>query len=362
LFYQRSSKPLAFDTEGFQAAMPLKSWQIALVGFEQASFAAFCVYVLAASHTSFGGDRAPFWSHRTFQMTIMIVSSASWLALVWAIPKRQIFFVTVVGSAAQFTIACDTVWKCPRVHFFVWKSFGVMAIFALAAIMRKMGARLVDSKTKVDQLTPFQKVLLAASAVVTVLTLAFPDFPVVSAAVEMCVFVLVVLSVWWDFAKFMLASSEVFSVLASHHGSKQKCENPGQVGVPQSLQAKRNSERKSVMRRAKHLKRVMMVLLLLVHIFFLIYVLISSFWRINLPGICDARSVDKDARRVVETVRFYFCDVCQVILVMNTWANIYVFTGAARRKKKQGTTQAAVAPPPTGYANATSVALTPTQS
>jgi hypothetical protein len=80
-----------------------------------------------------------------------------------------------------------------------------------------------------------------------------------------------------------------------------------------------------------------------------------------LPGICDARSVDKDARRVVETVRFYVGDVVQVVVVVNTWANIYVFTGAARRKKKQGTTQAASAAPPTsGYANATSVALTAT--
>jgi len=292
-------------------------------------------------------------------MTIMIVSSASFLALVWAIPKRQIFFLTLVGSAGQFTIACDTVWKCPRMHFFVWKSVGAMIMFVFAAIMRKMGARLVDSKTKVDQLTPFQKVLVAAFAVVAVLTLAFSDFPVVSAAVEMCVVVLIVLSVWWDFAKFKLASSEVFSVLVCV--SKQKHENPGQVGVPQSLQEKRNSERKSVMRRAENLKRVMMVLLLLVHILFLTYVLLSSFWRINVPGPCNARSVDKDARRVVEAVRFYVGEVVQFVFVVSTWANIYFFTGAARRKKKQGTTRAAsAAPPPTGYANATSVALTPT--
>jgi hypothetical protein len=144
--------------------MPLKSWQIALVGFEQASFTAFCVYVLAASHASFGGDRALFWSHRTFQMAIMIVPSVSYIALVWAVPKRQIFFLTLVSSTGQFTIACGTVWKCPRVHFFVWKSVGVMTMFVFAAIMRKMGARLVDSKTRVDQLTPFQKMLLAAYA------------------------------------------------------------------------------------------------------------------------------------------------------------------------------------------------------
>jgi hypothetical protein len=297
---------------------------------------------------------------------------------VWAVPKRQIFFLTLVGSASQFTVACDTAWKCPRVHFFVLKSFGALVMFVCAAIMRKMGARWVDSKTKVDQLTPFQNVLLAVYAVVALLTLAFPDFPVVSAAVEMCVIVLIVLSVWWDFAKFMLASSEVFSVLVSvaqkhekpenpghesfHLGSKQKHENPGQVGVAQSLQAKRNLESKSVMRRAKHLKRVMMVLLLLVHMMFLGYVLLSSFWRINLPGICNARSVDKDARRFVETVRFYVCDVAQFVTLVAVWANIYVFTGAARRKKKQGTTQAALALPPTGYMNATSVALTATQS
>jgi hypothetical protein len=68
-----------------------------------------------------------------------------------------------------------------------------------------------------------------------------------------------------------------------------------------------------------------------------------------------------DARHVVQTVRFYICDMVQVVIAINPWANIYVFTGAARRTKKQGTTQAAVPPPPTGYVNATSVVPTPTQ-
>jgi hypothetical protein len=231
-------------------------------------------------------------------------------------------------------------------------------MFVFAAIMRKMGARLLGSKTRVDQLTIAQKVLLTAYAAVAALTLAFPDFPVASAAVEMCVIFLIVLSVWWDFAKFMLASNEVFGVLASHLVSKQKHENPGQVGVAQILQAKKNPDSKSVIRRAKNLKRVMMGGLLIVNIMFLIYVLLSSFWRINLPGICDARSADEDARHVVETMRFYVYDVGQVVVVAYTGANFYVFTGAARRKKKQGTTQATVAPPPTGYVNATSVAHT----
>jgi hypothetical protein len=177
----------------------------------------------------------------------------------------------------------------------------------------------------------------------------------------MCIFVLIVLGAWWDFTKFMLASNEVFSVLVGHLGSKQKHENPGQVGVAQRLQVKSNLENKSVMRRAENLKRVMMASLLIVHIVFLMYVLLSSFWRINVPGTCNARSVDKDARRVVETVGFYVCDVFHVVALVITWANIYVFTGAARRKKKQGTTQAASALPPTGHVNATSVVPTPTQ-
>jgi hypothetical protein len=111
------------------------------VGFEQAAFVTFCVNViLTASRTSFGGDQAPFWSHRTFQVFLMIVVSASCFALVWAMPKRQVFFVALGGSALQFVAVCDTVWKCPRVHFFVWKSVGMTFIFVNAAIMRKMGA------------------------------------------------------------------------------------------------------------------------------------------------------------------------------------------------------------------------------
>ena len=158
----------------------------------------------------------------------------------------------------------------------------------------------------------------------------------------------------------MLASNEVFGMSVSRYGSKRKNENPAEVGVAQSLQAKRKGKRKSVRRRGKHLKQVMMGLLLLVHICFLGFVLLSSFWRINLPGTCEVRSVDKDARHVVETARFYLCDVGHVVILMALGANIYVFTAAARGKKKQGTTQAAAAPLPTGYVNATSVALTPT--
>ena len=178
-------------------------------------------------------------------------------------------------------------------------------------------------------------------------------------------FSLSLLGVWWDFAKFMLASNEVFGMSVSRYGSKRKNENPAEVGVAQSLQAKRKGERKSVRRRGKHLEQVLMGLvlmglLLLVHICFLGFVLLSSFWRINLPGTCEARSVDKDARHVVETARFYLCDVGHVVILMALGANIYVFTAAARGKKKQGTTQAAAAPLPTGYVNATSVALTPT--
>jgi hypothetical protein len=79
-------------------------------------------------------------------------------------------------QASSQSPATQHAWKCPRVHFFVGKSIDLLSMIVLAAIMRKMGARLVDSKTRVDQLTPFQKMLLAAYAVVAVLTLAFPEF------------------------------------------------------------------------------------------------------------------------------------------------------------------------------------------
>ena len=184
------------------------------------------------------------------------------------------------------------------------KSVGVVAMFVLAAIMRKMGSRLVDSTTRVDQLTLAQQMLLGIYVAVAVLTFAIPDFPVVSAAVEMCVLVLIVLSAWWDFTKFVLASNEAFGLVARAKKA---------AGI------------------AKGLKRSMMVVLLAVHISFLIYVLFSSFWLINLPGVCDARSVDNDARHVVEIVRFYVCDVCHVVIVMSMRANVYVF----KSKKKK---------------------------
>jgi hypothetical protein len=171
--------------------------------------------------------------------------------------------------------------------------------------MRKLGARLVGSGTKTEQLTVSQKILLAAFAVVTVLTLAFPDFPIVSAAVEMCVAALVVLSVWWDFVKFVLASNEAFSLVGNRVSSQ---------------------------RANKNLKRTMLVLLFIAHILFLGYVLLSSFWQINWPGICDARSVDKNAHHVVEVARFYAEDVGQVVIAMSIWGNIAFF--ASKKKNR----------------------------
>jgi hypothetical protein len=98
----------------------------------------------------------------------------------------------------------------------VWKSVGVMVMLVFAAVMRKMVARLVGgNEARVDQLTLAKNVLLATYAVVAVLTFAIPNFPVVSAVVEMGIIVLVVLSVWWDFTKFVLASNEAFGSVAS---------------------------------------------------------------------------------------------------------------------------------------------------
>jgi hypothetical protein len=159
---------------------------------------------------------------------------------------------------------------------------------------------------------------------------------------------------------FVLASNEVFGLIVNRLSFKRQSVNrlgvnPGQVGVAQSLQAKRKDESKSVARRAKALKQIMVVVLFVVHILFLVCVLLSSLWTMNVPGICNARSSDKDARQVVEMVRFYIVDAVGVVVTMFLWTNIHVFTGAARRKKKRGTTQVA---PPTGCMNATSVALT----
>jgi hypothetical protein len=186
--------------------------------------------------------------------------------------------------------------------------------------MRKMGARLVGGATRVDQLTLAQKILLATYAVVSILTLSIPDFPVVSAAVETCVLVLIVLSAWWDFTTFVRASNEAFGLVVRAKKA---------AGI------------------AKRLKRSMMVVLLIVHILFLLgYVLLSSFWPINLPGTCDARNVNEDARHVIEVARFYVCNGCHVVIVVALWANIYVFKSKTKKKMKQDTkVQAAIAPP-----------------
>jgi hypothetical protein len=217
-----------------------------------------------------------------------------------------------------------------------------------------MGARLDDSAARVDQLSLAQKVLLAAYTMVAVLTLAIPNYPVFWAAVEMCIMVFILLSTWWDFVKFALASNEAFGLVVSSLRSKRKHGSPGQVDRAATLEAKK------VVTRAKSLKRVMQGLLFGTHMMFLIYVLFSSVWLINLPGVCNARSVDKDPRHIVETIRFCVCDVCHVAVVMCTWTNIYVFTGAARRKKRMKRStkmNTAIVPPLTGYSNATSAAL-----
>ena len=159
--------------------------------------------------------------------------------------------------------------------------------------------------------------------------------------------------------KFLLASNEAFGLLVKRLSFKKKFENPSQMDIAQSLQAKNAARQVAI---AKSLKQSMKVVLLLVHFLLLIYVLLSSFLLINLPGICEARSVEKDARHVIEIVRFYVCDTFHVVIAISLLANIYIFTGAIRKKrmKRNITTQAAIVPPPTGYMNATSVAVTAT--
>ena len=121
-----------------------------------------CIYFLAPSHTELGGDRGEAWSHRTVHLVLAVVWNVSMGVLVCVVPKRQIFFMTLVTSAGTLPLVADTIWKCVYVHF-LQALGGLLGMLIVLSVTRKVAGRLTigDFRHSV-QLTPIQNMLLIA--------------------------------------------------------------------------------------------------------------------------------------------------------------------------------------------------------
>jgi cell division protein FtsL len=217
--------------------------------------------------------------------------------------------------------------------------------------MRKLGARLVG-KSKIQQLTQVQKVLLFTFATNAVFMMAFPHF-IFLHALETLVWALFCLSTWWDFATFILASNEAFGPALNQLGLKNIVGASGeQSGIHSQRQAELvRSARNKIQRGKKNLRTMIVINFVLLHMAYLLYVMAMPFWPINAVKAadnCHPRSHD-DVRHLVETVRFYIEDVFHVIIVTSLCANIVFYKymkngGRLSQKQKTEGGSHAVAP------------------
>jgi hypothetical protein len=163
--------------------------RIAAVLFEQAVIAAAIVYLLVSSTSSL---------IRNIQFALVLVSNIVWSIFIVKIPKRQVVFIAVLGSAAQMMMASDIVWRCKYLHSAL-KTVGFAACLVLHSIMRKLSARLAAMTSrkaaKAAQLTRVKAVLFLFYFVNAALILVFPEM-VVFPTLEICVFTAITMDGW----------------------------------------------------------------------------------------------------------------------------------------------------------------------
>jgi hypothetical protein len=156
--------------------MPLKTWQYVLVFTEQALAVLWSLYFLAPAHAEIGGSRAEVLTHRTFLLVIVIVFNVSLGMMVWAIPKRQVFFMSLMWGMVTCMSSADTIWKCAYVQVGLRQLFA-LGIVALLTIMRKLAVRLqMGEGRRATQMTSAQKFLFVSMALNSVGVLTAPEF------------------------------------------------------------------------------------------------------------------------------------------------------------------------------------------
>jgi hypothetical protein len=151
--------------------MPLKTWQYTLAFVLHALTNLVCAYFLAPAHTKAGTGG---WSHRTLRLVLLAVLNSSVGVLVWAKPKRQVFFLSLASSIALMVWAADSVWKCTHIHAGV-KMAGALICLVVLAYMREVAAHL-RKLSRATQLTWVQTIFLLGLALDLVGYLSAPGW------------------------------------------------------------------------------------------------------------------------------------------------------------------------------------------
>jgi hypothetical protein len=169
------------------------------------------MYFLAPSHTELGGDRGDAWSHRTLQLILVILLSASYGILVCVVPKRQIFFMCLGTCIGSSIVAFDTIWKCAYVHFSI-RLAGLSLTLVDLSVMRKMASRLtVGAGRHTSQLTHVQIALFVAIALNAMGMLVAPGYPIL-AVIELALFVGLMAEGYTHYVAFERAVGDTFGL------------------------------------------------------------------------------------------------------------------------------------------------------
>jgi hypothetical protein len=126
--------------------------------------------------------------------------------LLWAVPKLQVFFLSVSTSIVQVLLSSDTIWNCTYVHISVKLVLAVSILICLA-FMRKLEGRLATGGTRgASQATPFQKVFFLSLTLNSVGLLVAPGSKVL-AVIEIVLYVAALAEGWMHFITFERTSN-----------------------------------------------------------------------------------------------------------------------------------------------------------
>jgi hypothetical protein len=189
--------------------MPLKAWQCALAFILQALSSSWCIYFLVPAYTDLGGRRGAGWNHRTFHLIFTPVFNASMAALVWSVPKRQVFFMCLVSSFVTPLVSSDAIWNCTHLRAAI-RVVATLELVILMTYMRKLAARVATGGANgATQFTRPQKVFLFGTALNFVGQLVAPDWRS-SGVIEILLWIGALAEGWTHFVAFERASSRTF--------------------------------------------------------------------------------------------------------------------------------------------------------
>jgi hypothetical protein len=239
--------------------MVLKTWQYALSWIQHTLSMAFCLYFLTPDHTGLGGKRRGGWNHRTLLLCIGIVLNASIAVEILAIPKRNVFVMSLVVSPGVMILVSDAIWKCIYIHLLAKISLALILVVFLAG-MRKIAARFATGGASgASLLTQAQKFFLCGVALNSVGLLVAPNSGVL-AVVEIVLWTGALAEGWMHFVAFERTLNNTFRQVGSMTSIKNLNANlPQQAGSTNTPPPRRltdtvkhaNSSKKSVSRNVR---------------------------------------------------------------------------------------------------------------